>query len=343
MKILKRLSTTLIVIVMLISMTSCTDKSWIIKTDDTTVPIGIYIYYMSVAYSEAYSKVEDSSTDVLKQEIEGQNASDWIEEQALLSCKKLVEVEKRFNDRGLSFSEEELSTAESTTNSQWNKYGKAFEGFGISKESFNRASTLYSMRVSKLFDATYGEDGTQSVSDEELKDYFLNNYTNYKYFSKALTKQDENGDIVEMSQEEIQQVKNQFENYASQLNSGKSFDSVYAQYKSDNGITEDDSVSQIENLNNDSSLSDTLKEVLKGLENNKAASMEDDGNFYLLCKLNINSDLSRLDSEYGKYSVLVDMKYDDFIDDIKNSAESLDVTVNQSAINKYKPSLFKKS
>ena len=49
------------------------DKAWAARRGDDTAPIGAYIYYLSNAYQEALTLVEDDTKSVFDQEIEGKD------------------------------------------------------------------------------------------------------------------------------------------------------------------------------------------------------------------------------------------------------------------------------
>lgn len=342
MKFLKNFMVVLLLLSTILFMTSCTDKSWSVKAENETVSAGSYIYYMALAYADAYYKSDKSDSSILSQEIDGKNASQWIQDKAILSCKRLIEVEKRFDEMGLSLSEEEIQLAEAKTKSDWNTYSKTYEKFGIAKDSYHRAETMYSIKLSKLFEAIYAKNGTNPVSDEELKNYFLENYTSYKYFAKKLAKNSEYGNIDAISDEEINEAKNKFEHYANSINNGKSFDAIEAQYKVDESLENDISDYKVENLNKNTYFSDELKDCIKNLSNNKATAIREENYYYLLYKLDIDSELGNLEDEYERLNILKDMKYDEFIESLENESNNMPAVINKSVIKKYTPSIFEK-
>lgn len=62
----------LLAVAMCFSLAGCYDEdlNWSAKYDDTELPAGAYIYYLSIAYNEAASKVS-TEDEVLKSEIDG--------------------------------------------------------------------------------------------------------------------------------------------------------------------------------------------------------------------------------------------------------------------------------
>ena len=342
---LKKISALFIAIVISLSMTSCSLASWSFKTSDDTLSAGTYIMYMSRAYSTASTKVENSSTDVLKQTIDGQKASDYIKDEAKASCEKLLGLEKKFTELNLSLTDEETEQATQSTEQIWSYYGKSYEKLGISKDSFHRAYTLYNLKYEKVFDAIYGTDGTTPVSDEELKNYFCENFVSGSYITKSASVTDDTSTDVS---EETENIKNHFESYAQSINhSEKSFKDAVTQYMSDFSVETDPTVSKFVNPNSeyaDSSFPDeSILESLKNLEINKAESIQTDNSaFYLVYKENPEDKYSTL-SDDEKKTVLLDMKSDEFDNMLKETAESNNLKTNYIVIMKYQPSMFNKS
>lgn len=337
MKIIKNLTVACLSLVLIFSTTGCSDLTWSVKTDDNTLPIGIYIYFMSSAYSEAYYKVEDHSGDILSQTIEDKNASDWIKDTALDSCKNLIAVEKLLKDANSSLTEDELATANVTTSAQWNQYGKTYENFGISKESFNRASSIYNQEYLKLFNLTYGPGGTKAVSDEELKSFFTENYANYSYISKSFV----NDNSEQISDEEKSEVERKFNSYLDSLNNGSTIEKIAEKYKADYSLDNNPLITNVSRLNGTSSLPEEVLNALKDMESNSSRVLVTDNTCYLINKGDINDSIDKLQSE--RDSLLSDMKSDEFLNVIKECSDSLNINVNQKAINKYQPSIFTKN
>ena len=63
MKTWKKCLAAVLSLVMMVSATACsgTDKSWAVKSENLTVPIGAYIYNLYSAYQQAYYMVEDAT------------------------------------------------------------------------------------------------------------------------------------------------------------------------------------------------------------------------------------------------------------------------------------------
>ena len=351
MNMIKKICAMALSLLMVFSFSGCSDLSWAMKTQDTTLPIGVYIFYMSSAYSEAYNKVPSDYLDVLDQKVDDKDVPEYIKEKAVDYCKKLIEVEKEFDERGLSLTEEELNRAEEATDAQWKKYGSLYEGFGVSKESFHRASMLYSLKSQKLYIDIYGEDGTKKTTDEDVKNYYLDNYTSYSYVAKPLYKTetaestDEDSEESQpqtrnLTDEEIAQIEEEFNGYVSDIENGASINSIDSKYKKKN--TTDKGINTYEENLEDSRLQDEIKDALKEMPNNSARAIKITGAYYFVYKNDIANTLDKLSEDDLKSTVRSEMSGKEFDDTLLSNANNLDIKINQRAIKKYTPEIFRK-
>lgn len=347
------------------------NKEWAYKTSDNELAIGVYIYSLNLAYSQAQSfasdQLDDYSTansDWLDKEIEDddgnkQVAKDWIKEQAETMCKNYLVIDELLAKSDLSLSTDDTASAEEQAETYWNvgqyaSYGYIMpmkddlEPFGISLESFAYATTLYSAKYSKLFDNTYGKGGTEEVSDSELTDFFTENYVDYSYFTVNLYESttDESGTSADkaLSDEDAKKITDELDGYAKEINGGSSYSDVIEKYMENNDIESDPSTSNVENINA-SSLGDEVLDALKELKSNSASTLKvgsgDSAVYYLIYKNDINNDVNDyIKSDTNRPTVLSNMKSEDFKDYIDDLADKLECEANTSVLDKYKADLF---
>lgn len=169
--------------------------------DGVPVKAGIYIYYSYAAYSEAISTIQEQNEDldttdndlVKEQIIDGVDTLTWIQNKTMEYCKEYVAVQKDFEEKGLSLTKEETDDVEQYVSSAWETNGEIFERNGISEASVKDvlASTYKS---SELFLYYYGVDGEKGVTEDELKDYYIDNDARVRYIQFDL--KDGNGDLL---------------------------------------------------------------------------------------------------------------------------------------------------
>ncbi len=159
-----------------LSMAACSsDTSWIMRKDPLEMPVGVYINNLIQSYYEATTLVEDAEKDVLSQQIEGQDAEDWIQQNAIDETKKAMAICSEFNARNIAFSQEQLLSCQEQAASYYEQAGDNLEKNGISQDSIELLYQIAYMKT-QLFQALYGEAGEDPVSEEELRDYYNENY-----------------------------------------------------------------------------------------------------------------------------------------------------------------------
>lgn len=334
MKRVKKLAALLLAAVVAVSATGCADQSWSVKSGDQTLAIGVYIYYELTNYQTAYYQSSDSSTPLLSQTIEEQSGYDWVKNTALENCQSWLAVYNELAKLNLLPTQEEIAQAEADGGESWSTQ---YEDFGISKDSYLKATSLYNLYNEKLFDAVYGENGTQPVSDEELEDYFVDNYVNLRYFTKGLTTTDEDGNSLSLSDEEIAEIKEQFEGYAQQLNNGeKSIEEIAEEYQTSEEL-DSSPLQEITNQLDSIGFSDTITNELQDLENNQAVAVQSGSVYYLFWKDDIASKADELQDAEQRNSILYQMKSDEYTAYVEGLVAQNSYTVNDSALNKYDP------
>lgn len=367
----------LMAVVMILSVlfvSGCTpislQKEWSYKTADKELAIGVYIYSLSAAYQQAKtyaSELEDydaTNDKWLELEITDDDgtkevASKWIKDQAKEICLSYLVLEEQLKAEKIDISTDDMTSAETQAEEYWNVGPYAYmnyimpqkdslEPFGVSLESYTYCTTEYSVKYQALFDALYEEGGKKAVSDSELKDFFIENYVDYSYFTVNLytATTDEAGasSNVALSDKEAKKITDKFDDYAEQLNKGKSFDDIVEKYMKAEDIDEDPSTSSIEKLDSVSA-GDEIKEALGELDNNKATTVKvgegESAVYYLVYKRDIKDTADDyLSDDTNRSTVLAAMKSDEFADYIEKLTESLEYEENTSVINKYDPKMF---
>ena len=343
MKTWKKCLAAVLSLVMMVSATACsgTDKSWAVKSENLTVPIGAYIYNLYSAYQQAYYMVEDATQPVLEQTVEDQDAATWMKDFALRQTKSILVIDDMMRDMGLSLTEDELQQVSDQTDSFWGSISTAMTEYGVAKSSFNLAYADYYTKFTKVFDATYGPGGTEEVSDEDVKDYYL---TNYKAFSYVMAPIIDMTTGASLSDDELSQLDTEFKGYASQINDGSmTIQDAADAYKASSG---DDTVQVYTDAADFSGETASYPlefgTELDTLENGKASVIDVQGLYkVLLVKDDINATADeRISDETSRTSILQTMKQEEFQAKIDDAADSYNATVNQSAIDSYQPDMF---
>lgn len=215
MSVLKKICAGLLSAVTVLCMCcSCnqSETKVIMTVGNEQVPAGVYIMYLNTAISELETEIAEAEYkgDKWDFKIEDKSAAEWVKDKAIQYTLELIAVEREFKKRGTKFTAEEQSNLDYITDYYWMYYGSFYESMGVSYASFARVQKGASLSQKMLIDQ-YGKDGTEPVSDEDLKTYMEENYMRVNHIlisryedPKATTK-------VELSEEKLKEAKSDAE------------------------------------------------------------------------------------------------------------------------------------
>ncbi len=352
MSFLKKCAAVLITGAMLLSCAACSaDTSWIMKKGELEMPAGVYINNMLQSHFDASMMVEDSSKNILKQTIEGKDASEWIKETALKSTKENMAVCDYFNELGLSFTEQELMTCKTQAESYYEQMGTNLEKNGISKNSVELMYQIVYMKA-KVFDALYGPGGEKEVSQDEMKKYYNENYIKmavetFSLPAEAPVKEDATEEekaaqkqIAEMQGSSVQSsAENLYIQGQMGRDDGKDWNEVLNQYRKDNAP----SGQEYDMNTNNYRLLDTAttpldKKVvtaLKEAELGEIVKVQTDTMIAIGATTDINADPS--DFEFVQESIRHALKDEEFSNLLLEKANDESFVINQDSVNRYQP------
>jgi hypothetical protein len=362
MKKLKYIPLCLFMLSIAVFFSSCSDQSWSVKTEKSSAPMGLYIFNEQMAYYEASQKIKQekpSAKNVLKEKLEEKPANDWIRDKAIEKTKEDLATEELFDEMGLSLSEEETQTIDQQVDMNWKQQDKTLEKLGIGKESLRRSITIMK-KHEKLFEATYGKEGTKAVTDEDLIKYHSENNTKYAYIEKPLSHEPEPAKKEEgteegaaeeaadsapkeptpFTEEEIAAVAAQFAGYVESLNKGAKIEDIAAKFKESEKSEEDPLITQT-SKNDKISLPDEVKTKLSELEPGKAVAVKTEDDYYLVLRQDVTEESNKkVQDETERETLLKEMKTEDFDALIAERVQNMSFSVNSGGINGFPPSIF---
>ena len=293
---------------------------------------------------------------------------------------RMIAVEKLFKDYGLELAESDYKTVMTYSDQMWGNIKDRFTGYGISQDSFNYCYAEYGVKHGQVFEYLYGKNGEKYTTDEEMIKYFNDNYTGYAYFALSMAETDEEGNSVAKSEEEFKKADSSFAEYVDMINKdGKTYKDTVLQYTKDYELTTDPTSSGAVKLD-DNRLTPEISEALAKLDEGKATFIktgEDATTMYYFvyrpthesiidfkepaeddtdstASVQINDTAATADtptagtyiydlkSGYTHYSLLNEMKKDEYEDYLLEYAKGLSVEKNDTILKKFKPNMFKK-
>lgn len=335
MKFMKRAAAVVIAAVLTLSLCACSNLSWAAKIDnDTTVPIGLYIYSMAENYRTAVQNYQLTTYQALDEQTvtvsdADKSAVEYLDDEGVKLIKSYVGAYQMAKDLGMELTDEEIETAISSASSKYEADKDVFEQNGIAQSSVEEYYKDLT-RKSNIFQAKYGQEGTNPVSEDELKEYFNVNYASINFIQQYFY----NDDGTAMTDEEIEALTQQYKDIQSQAEKGKikftdkcnEFSENATNYKS--GYT--DSVSKFDPEDDDGA-------KILSLEDGEFTLLITDSAIALVQKAPLDSDGSRF--EQYRDSLLIEYKYSDFIKELIAYAESLEnVQFNDRAFEKFSSS-----
>lgn len=241
---LKKAAALLAAAVMACSAAGCSDTSYTVKADDEEIRAGIYIDYMLSEMSYQIQMMyyyQGVQSDFFSQKVDGKDFSAYLSEKAMTSTKEYVAITKKFEELGLSLTDDELKDVNSSVNDSWDSQGDLYEAEGISKDSMKAVYKCTKMRQ-KIFDYYYAEGGVEAVSNDELQTYVNDNYLRYKTITISKSTSDDE-DTKKSENEANAKLRDEYLAKAEGLTFDE-FDSVIDEYNDyKNADSSDDSSS----------------------------------------------------------------------------------------------------
>ena len=250
-----------------LSLASCNqDTTWTYRTEDGAYEVtsGMYVGMSISAYNSGYSQTDvDTSQPLYDQQIGSVDALTWVQQEVDNLAKKYLAVETKFEEYGLSFTEEEQSYIDSYIEYYWEYLGSSYEEEGCGQESYTKLMTN-SFKESQLFYHIYGEGGEREVTEEELRDLFNQQYAHVNIFDVDCS--DDEGNPLEGHELEI--VEERVANLIERLDNGEDFETVKADYEAE---VEAEQAAEEESASSDTSSDETSSEETSASESSASS------------------------------------------------------------------------
>lgn len=332
-----------------LSMAACSsDTSWIMRKDPLEMPVGVYINNLIQSYYEATTLVEDAEQDVLSQQIEGQDAEDWIQQNAIDETKKAMAICSEFNARNIAFSQEQLLSCQEQAASYYEQAGDNLEKNGISQDSIELIYQIAYMKT-QLFQALYGEAGEDPVSEEELRDYYNENYIKMAVQTFSFSDVEVPEDATEEEKAAYQEFNdNERSNVYTNANTlylqakigtenGQSFNDILNEYKKENQSSDEEYDMTTDNYRLLDTATTTLDadviKALKEAEVGEVVMVQTDTMIAIGATTDINEDPT--DFEYVADSIRHALRDETMEEYLLQVAQDDSFVLNQDAVDRY--------
>lgn len=333
------------------------DTRWVYESGGNQISAGLYILYQLDALESAKQKIQAEHTDdaeyqlpaqkeLLKQMLEGQTVSDWINQKAQESCREWIAVAAQYDSRGLSFTASDKSSIDGNADSVWAQKKDSLEPNGVSIDSV-RDYYANLMRENYLFDALYESDGELAVSDDELRGIFEKDFAKVEFMTITRPTAVPEGETKTLEQLDAD-AKAKAEDYMKRLKEGAAIEDLTYEYElSQAADDQKESVTKPEKSQTlliiteayRQNYGDKLTDAALGSSVGIPKLVEETYYYAVINRLDILSDPA--DYENYRYTILYNLKSGDFNAKITEWASAVEPAANQAALSRYQPSKLK--
>lgn len=198
---MKKIISLILVAVMMLSLASCSPTK--VKINGTKIDNEVYAYFETHADKNENGEV---SEDAILKEIS-----------------KYVAINSEFLNRGLTLDSSIKSEVSTHVNDLWHLYGSFYTENDISKQ------TIYKIELSKAYEDVlladyYAVGGDHPVTEDDIKEYFKENYAAIRFVTGYLFNVDDNGATMPMTDVEKTKLINSFKSVAEMVAEGTSLE-----------------------------------------------------------------------------------------------------------------------
>lgn len=297
------------------------------------LPAGVYLYYLATSTSKVTSALEIYDESVLDETYEGKNAADWIIDDARKALRTHAVVEAKFTELGLSLGEDVVNYADATLSSFWDKYGYEMKQYGIAKSSADLV-ILNSIKADLLLTALYGEGGEYEITEDELLDYYKENYRRTILLVMSM---------ANMSEESYATKERLFDEYYDRIKAGEDiYDLIIEEYARTGSLTMDEARDLFKNdtqeqiIPRDVALPEGLVEQIFATKELDVPQQYSDDEFNIIFEVR---DLvgDGFNFNYQRETLLKKCADEDYREKLSQWASDINFVENSAAIERYHP------
>ena len=216
----------------------------------------------------------------------------------------------------------------------WSEGKDSYEKTGVSKESVRlQVESRYRSRM--IFNSIYGKGGEKEVSDAQLKEYYADNYQNIQYLSVS---------TKDMEGEKLQKRKDVVDDAITRARSGEDFVSILKETErtllKEQGTAEDqlpnradDYFDFVISASSESYYPEEMVAAAKQMKADELKVVTTDDALILIKKLDPMADQEKFEAD--REAILSAVKNDEFLQQVEQWAQSVQVTFNDAAVKRY--------
>ncbi len=303
---MKKLIALLSAALILFSFASCGKEEYPLTFENHVVTQGLYNYYKAATSSEKRENAEEAARQYCRE---------------YLAAIKLMEKEK------ITLGSEYKRLAAENTENIWGLFADYYNGIGVTKQDITRVQT-HESRLLQLLDHFYGATGKEPVKEIDLKERFVDMYVGFKAIEGSLTRTNDKGETVSLTEKEIKETEKLFSSMAKQINEGTAtIDELNTEYNDSLGIIVTSPLSVLLTKDKDPMYDDSFFTDVSSISHGKARVIKSGDSIYVIERQTIATDDEDAFMNY-RSEVLKDMRMGKIEKKIKNLIEKMDIKEN---------------
>lgn len=303
---MKKLIAVLAAVLILFSFVSCGKNEHPFTFKEHVVTEGLYNYYKSVAATEKSEKPEETAREYC--------------------CEYLAAIVLMEKEKITPGSEYKRLAADNTENI-WSLFSEYYNSIGVTKQDITRAQTHESRKL-QLLDHFYGASGKEPVKEMDLKERFVDMYVGFKAIEGSLTRTNDKGETVSLSEKEIKETEKLFSSMAKQINDGTAtIDELNTEYNDSLGIIVTSPLSVLLTKDKDPMYDDGFFSDVSSISHGRAGVIKSGDSIYVIERQTIATDDEDAFMNY-RSEVLKDMRMGKIEKKLKNLIEKMDIQEN---------------
>ncbi|MBQ9912880.1 MAG: hypothetical protein IJO73_01490 [Clostridia bacterium] len=268
---MKKTAALLTVLMLILSFAACGKKVYPYSFGEHVVTEGLYNYYRVSEAASAGDEAELSSA--VKQ-----RCSEYLAAIALMEKEKIT------------LSSEFKRLAAENTENLWGLFSDYYNSIGVTKQDITR-SQEHESRLLQLLDHFYGAEGKSPVKEMDLKERFVDMYVGFKAIEGSLTKINDKGETVSLTENEIKEKEELFSSMAKSINEGTAtIDELNAEYNDSLGIIVTSPLSVLLTKEGDPMYEDDFFDTVNGISHGKAKAVKSGDSIYVIERQTIATD-----------------------------------------------------
>ncbi|MBQ8028999.1 MAG: hypothetical protein IJ262_06300 [Clostridia bacterium] len=289
-----------------------------VTVENESISSGVFAYYLD----KIMSYPEDYDADL-------KNTQQLFEKAATL-CSYHAAANSIMKEEKISLSHSGKADIAAETESEWSLFGEYYKSIGISKPDLTEINT-FEEKKEQLVEYYYGADGKNAVSDDDLKQKFVEMYIGFKAFEGSFTKTNIKGETVPMTEKEKEALIADFRKMADKINEGASIDSVYEDYCVSQGLIAISSPEVILMKDKDPMYADDFFKKVSTISHSKAAPVTSGSSVYVVQRVTIATSDEDAFEQY-RSTVLQEMKMPAVEKKISSVAKKSKVETNEKIL-----------